>query len=178
VATGPNRKVRKRKTTAEQAIKLRSRAEQIELEREQLYAEWPEDVTQPNIPTVAAPDWMKLPPIPAERIDWQGMGEPLRVRPTLGGFIAVAALGCSIIGAGAYFYHGVNSHVDNALIHVPKDGVPWGVSTQFETRAEAKAARKDLKKSIDKIDDNVKASNKELKADLIMLLKPQRRGRR
>lgn len=174
VATGDT--PRKHRTTSEQATALKDRARQIALEQAQLEAEWPEDVTAPfPIPTIAGINWAQQPPVPAEKIDWSRQGEPLRVRPTVGGFLAIITLAASVLGSGAYFYHGVQAHVTNRQIHVPEKIVDSAFFGQFETHESAQGARKELSASISRIGQRVERSNDQLRDDLIRLLKENRR---
>jgi len=173
-------------TSEARATELRRRADELALKRLELEeeiarrqrdldAEWPEDLTRPHIPTVSAIDWKEQPSIPAEKIDWSHQGEPLRVRPTLGAIIATVGLAISIFSAGAYFYWGVKTHISNKQVHVPADGIPWGVRTTFETRKEAKIARTKL---IHTIAEQRRAEHDQLKEYLVKALKPKRRRRR
>jgi hypothetical protein len=98
-----------------------------------------------SVPTVEAIDWGKQPAIPATKIDWQGQGEPLRVRPTLGTLIAILVGAASVLGAGAMFYWGVQSHVSDKAIHLKSNGtLPDLLSERYETRNEARVARTKL----------------------------------
>ena len=95
-----------------------------------------------QVPTMSAIDWKEQPPVPAEKIDWSKQGQPLRVRPTFGALAAAVGISVSILGAGAYFYWGVKTHLSSEQVHVPKDGIPWGVKRNYETKATATKARK------------------------------------
>jgi hypothetical protein len=136
-----------------------------------------EDTSQPRvaIPTIPAIDWDHQPSVPAEKIDWSKQGEPLRVRPTFGVMLTAVAMMVSVLGAGAYFYWGVWTHVDNEQIHLPKDGVPWGVKGAYETRAEAQGARKALHKEIVR---TVNVAHDKLRNDLVREIRKRPRARR
>lgn len=178
---------RKRSPTTEQEkLDLRKQVEELEWERRKLEtatrdlkqreraleAQWPPDLTRPQgIRTVDAIDWSEQPAIPAEKIDWSQQGEPLRVKPTLGSLMTVVVLLVSLFSAGAYFYWGVRLHINNKQIHVPNDGVPWGVKSQFETKKEAQTARTKLRKDIS---ETVRKESGKLEG-LIRSMKPKRR---
>jgi len=148
---------------------LRRSWEELERRRQELTAFWPEDITQPSgIPVCSAIDWTQQPAIPAEKIDWSKQGEPLRVKPTLGTMVAVISLIISILGGGAYFYWGVNSHIKNQQVHLPADGVPWGVKASYQTREDAARQHEKLHKEIV---SEVKESNRKLRVDVIRAIK-------
>jgi hypothetical protein len=110
----------------------------------------PTPTEEKSVPTVDAIDWAQQPPVPAEKIDWQGQGEPLRVRPTLGTLVAIVAACLSIVGAGAFFYWGVRTHVADQQIHLkPNGALPDLLSERYETRKEARAARAKLSKKVE-----------------------------
>ena len=121
------------------------------------------EVSQPVVPTVGAIDWGRQPPIPADKIDWQGQGEPLRVRPTFGTLVTVLVASFSIIGAGAMFYWGVRSHCNDTRIHLKPDGtLPDLLSERYETRTEARAARARMAAQVEKVGKRVNKRVDEL----------------
>jgi hypothetical protein len=142
-----------------------------------------EDDTGPRVPTVDAIDWDRQPPIPAEKIDWQGQGEPLRVRPTLGTLIAIIAAAVSLIGAGAFFYWGVRTHVADQRIHLRPNGtLPTLLSERYETRSEARMARAKLSaqvggkvekvgQRVDKLDTRLKTMQETQTRDMRKVLR-------
>lgn len=174
--TGEREKVQLRHQWAkleEERKTLEDQRKTFEIKRQALAESWPHDVTMPGgIPTVDAIDWESQPPIPAEKIDWSAQGQPLRVKPTLGSMAAVITILVSLLGAGAYFYWGVKLHVQNHQLHLPADGVPWGVKASFETRKEATKARQKIKADII---ETVKVENQKLKTDIIRAVKDTRR---
>lgn len=171
------RRVRTKKPTTEsERISLHQEWERIREKQKELESKWPEDTPIPGvmIPTVRAIDWSEQPSIPAEQIDWSKQGAPLRVRPTIATFVTAISLAISILGGGAYFYWGVKTHMDNLLIHIPKDGIPWGVKISYETRNESSQNRKEL---VNVIHKKIESANSQLKQDLIQVLNPRKRRR-
>jgi len=167
---------RPRRSTSEQdAFRLREAWDELEERREQLEKDWPEDITHPRIPVVSGIDWDQQPSIPAEHIDWSGQGQPVRVKFTLGTMVGVVTMIMSILGAGAYFYWGVKTHIANQQIHVPPTGIPWGVPTKFETRKEARKARSRLHEDLKHTITN---ENRLLKQDVIKAIKRRYNRRR
>jgi len=176
--TPPQRPSRRRRspTSEQEAAKLRAAWDELEATRRKMEDEWPDDLTQPHIiPTIQAIDWQAQPPIPAEKIDWSKQGEPLRVRPTWGAMVVAISMIVSILGAGAYFYWGIKMHVTDQRIHLPGDGVPWGVKAVYETRKEARQARENLAADIVK---TVKAEVSTVRQDVVRELRKSRRRRR
>lgn len=169
-------------TSEQEQITLKQQWQDLEWERARIQAlrreleiKWPPDVARPHIQTIEAIDWTEQPLVPAEKIDWSAQGEPLRVRPTVGAMLGLIALVASLLGAGAYFYWGVRLHIHNKSIHVPRDGVPWGVKSIFETRIEASRSRKKLRSDIT---ESIRAAHNSLRHDVVKDLSSRPRGRR
>jgi len=143
----------------------------------------PEDLSQPAIATVEAIDWKQQPAIPANKIDWQGQGEPLMVRPTFGTLMAIVTAAVSVVGAGAFFYWGVRTHVSDQRIHLKPNGtLPELLSERYETRTEAKAARAKLAAQVggkvekvgtrvDKLDNRLKKMQQTQDRDMRRVLR-------
>jgi len=125
------------------------------------------------IRTIPAIDWRLQPPIPADKIDWSGQGEPLRVRPTLGVIAAGLGVAASLLCSGAFFYFRTESHIDDDRQHADKNGLTWGVREYCETRSEARNAREAMLSAFDK---RLAERDEQLKRELSS--KPKKRRRK
>jgi len=167
--------LRRPPTSEQESLRLKYAWEDVERRRLELEARWPSDVERPRIATRPAIDWEHQPPIPAEKIDWSRQGVPLRVQPTAATFVMLTGILMSVLGSAAMFYWQVRTHLADRKIHVPADGVPWGIRATFETRPEAAENRKILR---DRIVRELREDQEKSRTEILGAIEGRRRPRR